>query len=119
MDDEFHLHPQDRAETLLRAPGATSFLLLTPSDRLTTEALRDRLDALSGAEALLKREMMANDRILFARFFSAPLQLMTGIAFLVRTLVVGLVIYTATVERQREYGVLKAIGARNGTLIGW
>jgi putative ABC transport system permease protein len=30
--------------------------------------------------------------------------------------VVGLVIYTATVERQREYGVLKAIGARNGVL---
>ena len=41
---------------------------------------------------------------------------MAGIAFLVGALVVGLVIYTATVERQREYGVLKAIGARNGML---
>ena len=28
----------------------------------------------------------------------------------------GLVIYTATVERQREYGVLKAVGTRNGML---
>jgi putative ABC transport system permease protein len=40
---------------------------------------------------------------------------MVAIAFLVGTLV-GLVIYTATIERQREYGVLKAIGARNGLL---
>lgn len=41
---------------------------------------------------------------------------MVGIAFLVGTLVVGLVTYTATVERQREYGVLKAIGAGNRRL---
>ncbi len=31
-------------------------------------------------------------------------------------LVVGLIIYTSTIERQREYGVLKAIGARNRIL---
>jgi putative ABC transport system permease protein len=43
---------------------------------------------------------------------------MVAIAFLVGTLVVGLVIYTATVERQREYGVRKAIGARNPLLYG-
>ncbi len=104
------------AETLLRAPGGTSFLLVTPSDRLTAAALRDRLSNLSGVEAVLKPEVMANDLNLFTRFFSAPLQLMTAIAFLVGALVVGLVIYTATIERRREYGVLKAIGARNGTL---
>jgi ABC-type antimicrobial peptide transport system permease subunit len=60
--------------------------------------------------------MAANDLALFARFFAAPLKLMSGIAFLVGTLVVGLVTYTATIERQREYGVLKAVGAHNATL---
>jgi len=104
------------AEALWRIPGGTSFLLVTPSTRMTPEALRDRLTDLPGADALLKRDMIANDARLFARFFSAPLQLMIAIAFLVGTLVVGMVIYSATVERQREYGVLKAIGARNGVL---
>ena len=104
------------AESLLRAPDATSFLLLTPSDRLTPEQLRARLKDVPGVEALLKRDMIANDAKLFGRIFSAPLQLMVAIALLVGTLVVGLVIYTATVERQREYGVLKAVGARNGML---
>ncbi len=103
-------------ESLLRAPSATSFLLVSPSDGIALEELRSRLDDLPNTEALLKHEMITNDQKLFARYFSAPIQLMVGIAFLVGTLVVGLVIYTATVERQREYGVLKAIGARNGVL---
>jgi len=41
---------------------------------------------------------------------------MAAIAFLVGALVVGIVLYSATVERQREYGVLKAIGARGAML---
>jgi putative ABC transport system permease protein len=104
------------AESLLRASGTTSFLLLTPAGGLTPEELQRRLANVPGTSALLKREMIANDSRLLARIFSAPLKLMVGIAFLVGTLVVGLVIYTATVERQREYGVLKAVGARNKLL---
>jgi putative ABC transport system permease protein len=104
------------AESLLKAPGATSFLLVTPARGVAATALRDRLDALPGVEATLKADMMANDVTLLARFFSIPLQLMVAIAFLVGALVVGLVIYTATTERRREYGVLKAIGARNRRL---
>ena len=50
------------------------------------------------------------------RIYDAPLGLMVAIAFVVGVLVVGLVIYTATVERRREYGALKAIGMRNRTL---
>ena len=104
------------AEALLRAPGATSFLLVTPRDGVAAVELRDRLNALPGVEATLKADMMANDVTLLARFFSMPLQLMVAIAFLVGALVVGLVSYTATIERRKEYGVLKAIGAPNRRL---
>jgi len=104
------------AEKLLRAPGATSFLLVTPAQGVAPEDLRDELNVVSGANALTKSEMAANDLKLFSKVFSAPLRLMVAIAFLVGTMTVGLVIYTATVERQREYGVLKAIGAANQLL---
>ena len=104
------------AEKLLRAPGANSFLLVTPANGVTPGDLEARLNNLTGINALTKDEMAANDLKLFATVFSAPLRLMVGIAFLVGTMIVGLVIYTATVERQSEYGVLKAIGASNGTL---
>ena len=103
-------------EALLHAPGATSFLLVTSSERVGDEELRRRLSDLSNIEVTPKSTVMANDLTLYGGVFSGPIRLMVGIAFLVGALVVGLVIYTATIERQREYGVLKAIGARNGLL---
>ena len=102
-------------ESILRAPGLRSFLLVSPAAGVSPEALRDQLD-LVGTEVLLKTDVVANDRQLMARVYDAPIGLMVGIAFLVGVLVVGLVIYTATVERRREYGAVKAIGAPNRTL---
>lgn len=107
---------KDAAGELLLSPGATSFLLLTTSAGADQDGVLQALKEISGTNALSKQEMAANDLKLFARVFSAPLKLMTGIAFLVGTMIVGLVIYTMTVERQREYGVLKAIGAANRVL---
>jgi putative ABC transport system permease protein len=104
------------AEALLLAPGATSFLLVTPTAGVSPTVLRDRLQPVPGTSVLLKQQLIHNDQQLLAGVFSGPLRLMSTIAFVVGTLVVGLVIYTATVERQREYGVLKAIGAGSGRL---
>ena len=100
-------------EELLLAPGATSFLLLSISDGTDPNEILRRLNTISNVNALAKVEMAANDLKLFAKVFSAPLKLMVGIAFLVGTMIVGMIIYTATVERQREYGVIKAIGGKN------
>jgi putative ABC transport system permease protein len=104
------------AASLLRQPGASSFLLVTPSRGTSPDVLPRRLQAVPGIEPVSKDTMIANDRALFSQVLNIALGWMVGIAFLVGVLVVGLVIYTATMERQREYGVLKAIGARNGLL---
>jgi putative ABC transport system permease protein len=104
-------------ESLMRAPGLRSFLLITPSASVSAEELRGRLE-IAGTDVLLKADVIANDRELMARVYDAPIGLMVGIAFFVGVMVVGLVIYTATVERRREYGAVKAIGARNRTLYG-
>lgn len=104
------------AEELLLTPGATSFLLISTSGNADSDAILKRLNSFSDVNALTKTEMAANDLKLFAKVFSAPIKLMVAIAFLVGTMIVGLIIYSATVERQREYGVLKAIGAHNRVL---
>lgn len=104
-------------ESLLRTPGLRSFLLVTPEPGTSAETLRDQLAGTgTGTEVLLKRDLVANDRKLMARVYDAPIGLMVAIAFIVGVLVVGLVIYTATIERRREYGTVKAIGARNRIL---
>jgi len=104
------------AELLLRAPGTTSFLFIETETGTNVADVQSRLNELPAINALTKGEMTANDLKLFAKVFSTPLKLMVGIAFLVGTMIVGLIIYTATVERQREYGVIKAIGASNRLL---
>ena len=104
------------AEELLGAPGATSLLLVTPESGVERDPLLRRLEMIDGVDALAKVDVIRNDTKLLVEVFSAPIRLMAAIAFLVGVLVVGLVIYTATTERAREYGVLKAIGSGNGLL---
>jgi putative ABC transport system permease protein len=104
---------KEAAEDLLLAPGANSFLLLKTSAGADLDGVLQGLNELSGVNSLTKKEMAANDLKLFTKVFSAPLKLMVAIAYLVGTMIVGLVIYTVTVERQREYGVIKAIGGAN------
>lgn len=99
-------------EALLRAPGLRSFLIVTPRAGADVATVRAAL-ARIGTEAIAKDDVIANDRRLMARVYDAPIGLMLAIAFVVGVLVVGLVVYTATVERRREFGALKAIGASN------
>lgn len=103
-------------DLLAVSPGAASFLFVEPSSGASPEALLQRLHDLPGTNSLSKRQLIANDEALMGKLFNAPILLMVTIAFFVGTLAVGLVIYTATVEQRREYGVLKAIGAENWTL---
>jgi len=107
---------KDAAEELLLAPDAMSFLLISTSKDADLDAILRRLNGFSDVNALTKGQMAFNDIKLFAKVFSAPLKLMVAIAFLVGAMIVGLIIYTATVERQREYGVMKAIGVKNRVL---
>jgi putative ABC transport system permease protein len=104
------------AESLLRAPGIASYVFVRTAAGVPAEAVRDRLAALPGVNAELKETMVANDQRFFTRYFTPPIRLMAAIAFLVGALVVGIVLYSATIERRREYGVLKAIGARGSVL---
>lgn len=105
-------------ESLLFQSEITSLLFVTPADGAASDALRDRLSDLPGVDAVFKSDVIAGAQRAYDRLFGAPIRLMVSIAFLVGALVVGLVIYTASVEREREYGVLKAIGARNRMLYG-
>jgi len=108
--------PKSFVESLVLAPGAASFLLVSPDSGIETGDLVAQLGQIEGVDVLLKSEVMANDRQTFAGAFDQVILLMVGAAFVVGALVVGMVIYTATNERQAEYGILKAIGARSGVL---
>lgn len=105
----------EAVQAMLRAPGVWSAIFVTPAPGVSDADLVRAIDT-PGIEAFPKSDTIDADRKGIARIYDAPLGLMVGIAFVVGALVVGLVIYTATVERRREYGALKAIGMKNRTL---
>ena len=105
------------AEKLVLSPGAVSVLLVTSAPGTAPEDLVTSLrQTVPEANVFLKSEVMANDQELMAGIIDQIIILMVGAAFIVGALVVGMVLYTATIERRPEYGILKAIGARAGVL---
>jgi putative ABC transport system permease protein len=102
------------AERLLLAPKTASFLFLTFEPDAVPATIEARLRRrLRDVEILPAAVVKQNDVALLVKMFATPLRLMVAIAFAVDTAILGMIIYTATLERMREYGVLKAVGAKN------
>jgi putative ABC transport system permease protein len=108
---------KEAAERLFLTPDRASFLLLTFEPKADPRAVEARLGRrLREVEILPAATMKQNDLDLLVQVFAIPMRLMVAIAFAVGSAILGMVIYTATVERMREYGVLKAVGAKNRNL---
>jgi putative ABC transport system permease protein len=100
-------------ERMLRMPETTSYVLVrTAEPEAVAEAIRDGTDL----TVLTPAQLGDNDRALLARIMNAPLSLMLLIAFAAGTLIIALAVYSAVVERTREYGIIKALGAGRGRL---
>jgi putative ABC transport system permease protein len=100
-------------DELLSAPGTTSFVLLGTE---RPDAVRARLAA-TGLTVLDRDQLAENDLALMTRAWGVPMRFMIGVAFVIGSLVIALTAYTAIAERRREYGIVKAIGARGRYLL--
>lgn len=107
----------DLAE-LLSAPGAASYFLISAEPESSPETLAQRIrQAIPGINAMSKNAFVASDRSMARQMGIEVIRVMTLVGFVVGVLVIGLTMYTATVRRAREYGVIKALGARNRYLL--
>jgi len=94
-----------------------TFFLLTLEDPAQTEVVAKRLEANAPGVIFITGAEFADetrDRILGN--ILPMLVVVLTVAFIVGLSVAGLTIYTATVEKSREYGILKAEGFTNGFL---
>ncbi len=100
------------------SPQSASYVLVKPLQGTDLSILRERLKtAIPEANLKTKAEFVNSDMELARKMGSDVIRVMNVVAYVIGLLVIGISIYTITLERQREYGVLKAIGANTPHLL--
>ena len=95
-----------------------SYILIRSEEGADLAALGARLrKAAPDANLMTQADFAASDQEMIRQMGVDVIRAMNMVAYMVGLLVIGLTIYTATVERAREYGVLKAIGADTHNLL--
>jgi putative ABC transport system permease protein len=116
---QFTLMAVEDARPLIAIPGYVDYLLVrtTPGADIPTvaAAIAARHPEL---QASSKADFAAANRAEVRETFRPIVGVLFVVVFAVGIAVVGLTIYTATIERSREYGMLKALGATGGDLFG-
>lgn len=107
----------DEAQDLFNFKGKVNYYLVTLDDPTSVFEAREKIAAgVSKVSVRTRREWANMSAELVNESFVPIIFIIVIIGFLVGTVVVGLTVYTATMEKIREYGILKAIGAGNFTL---
>jgi putative ABC transport system permease protein len=100
------------------SPQSASYILIQPELETDLEVLSARLrEVIPNTNLMTQTEFAASDQEMIRQMGADILQAMNIISYVVGLLVIGLTVYTATLERAREYGVLKAIGANTSNLM--
>lgn len=111
----YALASTEDARTVFGSDNLINYLMVRTSDADAKNKLeQDFPDLLT----LSKEEFLTNNKSIVTEAFLPLIEVLVFIGLLIGTAVIGLTIYTATVEKSREYGVLKAIGYTSGQLYG-
>ena len=105
------VNAQDAGQ-LFGDPEAFSFALVATSPEANLEEVAVAIeDRVPGTDALTPQGFADAIRQEIEEGFLPIIAVIIGLSFVVGLAVIALTIYTSTVERTRDYGVLKAVGA--------
>ena len=94
-----------------------SYVLVRVTSGASPETVASRIEATVPDVTALSRAAFADEERRLVTDMSADvISIMNVVGFVVGLAVVALTVYVATLARRREYGVLKALGARNRVL---
>lgn len=112
------LNWQTLARLMGLPPGTPSYVLIRPEPGADLAALAGRLRVeLPQTNVIPREDFIASDQEMIRQMGADILSAMNGISYVVGLLVIALTVYTAALERSREFGMLKAIGADLAALL--
>ena len=107
----------DEAKKLFEFEGVVNYYLVKVNKEVDINKVGGEIEnKIDGVEVLSKSKFAKNNKKIVLSSFLPILFILVIIGFIIGVVVIGLTIYTLTVEKTREFGILKAIGASNGKL---
>ncbi len=105
------------AQDLLGFKEKVNYYLINLSDPQRLAEMQDKLETeIPKIQVRTRKQFADKNSEIVEETYTPIIFTIVVIGFLVGSIVVGLTIYTSTVEKIREFGILKAIGASNSTL---
>lgn len=106
------------AVEILGLPGIVNYVIVATAADEPPEAVGQRIaESVPGVQAMTEAEFVDKNIADLSEGFLPIIWVLVVIALAIGSAVIGLTIYTATLEKRREYGVLKAIGFSNRQLL--
>jgi putative ABC transport system permease protein len=106
-------------DKIQKLPNSANFFLVTVKAGANIDqvigAIKSKLPA---TDAVSRAKFVDNNTKIITDTFLPVILVLLVIGVVVGISVIGLTIFTSTLEKSREYGVLKAIGMRNAQLYG-
>ena len=104
---------------IMRSPGTISYLLVNVAPGWSPDSVAASIQKEIGTVTALPRAAFsAEERKVIAGMSTDIIAIVNLVGLLIGLAVMALSVYTATLARRTEFGVLKAIGARNRDLYG-
>ena len=108
---------KEDAENLFKLKGVTNYFLVKVADKNKQGEIASQIEKeIAGSKVYTRAEFVDNNTEIIRETFLPIIFVLVLIGFAVGIAVIGLTIFTSTIEKSREYGVLKAIGVKNGQL---
>lgn len=104
------VHKADLAQMLGVPKQVSSYMLIQPEAGTDLALLKDDLARIDGVNLMDRQQFIESDQEMISAMGADVIKAMNSVAFVVGMLVIGLTLYSATLERKREYGILRAIG---------
>lgn len=106
-------------QTMRGGASVVSFVLVKVASGASPDDVATEIErAVPGVTAQSRAAFAVSERRLVMDMSADVIAIMNGAGFAVGLAVVALTVYVATLARRREYGALKALGARNRFLYG-
>ncbi|MBI4310821.1 MAG: ABC transporter permease [Chloroflexi bacterium] len=107
---------QGKAREMLLAQAIDNYYIVKVAPEAGPQTAIDAINAMPGVQAVTQDAFKELNRSLIDDTFLPIIIVLVVISLVAGIAVIALTIFTATIERAREYGVLKAVGATNRSL---